>query len=479
MLSVQFSVPAGSSAVEVSVQDARGGPAVSRRDAAGGGAGAQQTLIVPLPLVDAASLAGDLWPVDATVRDDAGKVCEQARITLQLGPAGAPPMLRVAISDTSRSASQAQIPWSAISPLGVEWEEVPAQDLLMGPALEFASCDVLVIPAELLGQFSEARLAALTAAGVRLAFPGNAAPQHLPAWLTLQKIGNAENAAWISPAALRHPAVLEPGLSDLIDWQKPATAQTHDRRITYWLGPAAVLVAVLVFELIRRPCLGAGIWIFALAGLSIGAIMYARSTAGESAHFAQWLGTPAHASDSAMEPAGPALLESLHALSPLYSRQAQIAAEDGQLLYPVAASVRDYWRLRPLTLQPGGGSDPSPKLRGLLAARSVLFYECRSVVPPAVISAASPGTFWVVEGQVSHGQVPPASAPAGATSFSAWIEAQAPPERTVPAAWYALRFDVAHRYLLAPGNGPDEPLRIMDAAAIPPAQVPPPSAPSP
>jgi len=452
MLLVHATAPAPQQ-IDVSVQDVRGGPSVSRRVLPG--ASGSIDALLTLPLLDDATL-GDRWHVRVTLRG-AGSSPIQQEIAIPLPRDHVTRQAFLLVTgEGARTKMQEEGPWSSIvRDAEQEWAELPEREILDAPALVFGGVDGVVIPESLRARLSAARAKVLIAAGARIIFPGS--PPAGLGEIAWEMVRDAPGrTAWISVPVTRRPDMLEPGLADLVDWRKPVVAQAADVRITYWLGPAALVVAVLCYELFRRRGTVLLAWLIALAALSLGAIAYVGATASEVLHVAAW--NQSATADG--KPPATALHESLHIASPLLARRIDAMARDDEILYPVAASTREYWNWRGLTLELPDSEAPM-RLTGMLPARSLLAWETRSFTafthpePANVLSGgyvAPTGNF----------QIPP-DATTG-TIFNAWASAQPPAVRDDWNAWYALRFSAARGYFLFPGS-PDAPIGIVERSA--------------
>ena len=453
MLLVQWN-PQTAGEVTLTLQDARGGPAVSREVTPGTG---PARALLSLPLLDAASLANGRWKITATIASVVAGAAESTVAEIPIdGASSATRTLQFVVPEGQRVPAQEAGPWTVSRFATAQRAEVPEEEILDAPAAQPSPALIaMMIPQALRSRLTEARVKAFLAIGTQIALLGGP-PGDLDR-LGWEKVNDgAGRLAWISLVIGPKPAVIEPGLGDLVDWRKPATAQPHDMRITYWFGPAAVVLVILSYELFRRRSSVLLAWVIALCGLSVVAVRIDdANTANDIVRTATWSQSP---------PDAPvALRESLQTQSPLFAKHVSIAASSSAVLYPIAAAAREYWNWRGLTLHLGDGVSNSPiRLEGTLPARSVPSFETRTA------EAMSPGipAFRVFEGYVSvvHNDHTPAEPGA---PFSTWADTRPIPEQSALKTWYALRFNAAHLYLLTLTDDPDDPLHVVDQGASP------------
>ncbi len=424
------------------------------------------------------------------MRDSAGHLIEGQRIEIPLASEmGMQQPPRVAIPAGSQSAIRAD-PWDAFSPQPPAWVEVPASDILDGPALEFASCDWIAVPESLRGQLTKRQARTLLAAGIRIAIFGDAAPPEMDAVSSWQRANDAAgNGVWISPPPVRRATVLEPGLADLTEWRKPASAGPADERITFWLPPLAIVLVILGYGLFRRRWVVLLAWAVALLGLSVATIAYEKSHATIIQKQADWTESQILAS----APGSPsiALRESLRAESTVFSRREMISppadfAAAPALVFPVAASSREYWNLRSITLNLSAGENEPSHLEAELPARSVFFYEIRAIVPASQI-AQSPAAIDPAATTPRIGPTAPLVEVRRLSGAFSGPDASIAPGRSrghrntfqrlgpIPAAsrtrfaWRLVRrsFAAPHEYLVVPPGGSPGLLQVIDFGSAP------------
>jgi hypothetical protein len=152
----------------------------------------------------------------------------------------------------------------------------------------------------------------------------------------------------------------------------------------------------------------------------------------------------------------------------LFRAPVDIAAEPGRQLFPVAATMDEYWNLRSLRLTLGGGT----RLAGALPARTTLHFETRAAASMGLLPAypktpderarllealqVRPADAWWLIG----GYVKPAVAPdEPGVLLAAWAAgrpwmAGGPADRGMNRiAWYDMRFGPGRRYLLFQRDG--------------------------
>jgi hypothetical protein len=454
VIAIEF--PALTGDADVGVQDARGGPEIIRRVPGNTG-----RTWLPLPLVAPSNLSASpagTWSLVVTLRSS-DRLIEQQRVELALGRGGSE-------AQGLRLAASAPVPGFA----GV-CVVFPDQEILSAPPLVFAGFDLVLLSPDVQSRITRERALQLLAAGVRLAAPvdGASGPpgsargggaEGLGRFLWDQSVLGGGRALWItSGLPVPPPAVIEPGLGRL-----PETAgrQRLPRGIANALlltGPLTMLLLVLKRGLFhrRRAVLAAST--LSVAALTCGMILYLHAHALRQETLAHWR----QAAASPGQPAAGILLEErLERCTAWFRATADVNAEAPGWLFPVAATVDQYWSLRGMQLR----LDDRPRLTGTLPARSTLWWESRTadllgVLPAFPTTAAertrlwealpvSPADAWWLLG----GYVKPAANPdVPGTLFSSWVNsnpwaAGSPAGVSQGLPWYEMRFQPGHRYLL-------------------------------
>ena len=449
MIAVEFPPVGGD--VDVSVQDARGGPEFLRRVAGNAG-----RTWLPLPLVAPSDLAasGDgAWPLVITVRSS-DRVVEQALPRLALGRgtnAGSGPRL----------VSNAPVPgFSGVCII------VSDQEIFAAPPLVFAGCDLIFLGPDLQNRITRERVLELLAVGVRLAVSadGAAGPPGatgLGRFLWEPTDLGGGHTIWTTAAQpVPPPAVIEPGLSRL-----PAGARSRELPpgITTALlltAPLAILLLVLQRGLFHRRRVVLAASAISLAVLTGGMILYLQAHALRQQRLAQWCQAAASQDQSV---GGIILEERLERCTAWFKASADIPAEVPRLLFPVAATVDQYWALRGVQVR----FDGATHLHGTLPARGTLCWECRTASSLGALPAypqtaaersrlwealqVSPAdAWWLIGGYVKAAATPdePGTLFATWAADKPWATGGHPEAASQGMPWYEMRFAPGHRYLL-------------------------------
>jgi hypothetical protein len=524
-----YNTPGGGEAGEdlaITLQDARGGPVFARtlvpsiRNTASM-AGDLIDVLIPFPLLAPSDLPRGQWPIRASV-EAGGKRLEEAELVLSRMEGASDRDFRIVIPARTGAGTAGggdpQPMWSRLTDRPLVALAMGREDILTGSPLLFAGCDALLVTPSLRGELTEARALALFNVGVRLVLAGDLPNTGGLAGLVWDRVSpppgstalseDGTVSTWVCPPEpFRRPAVVEPALARLPAVRVDAPASV--RWILLLLAPAAVLLVVLARGIFRRPLVTLAAAALALAGLTIGAVMglQAGARAGPAAPATEsaWEVTMAPQSGTS---GAYTCAETLGLDRPLFARDLHLFDTESALLLPVAASARDYFRLRDarITLE-------SPSARGLerltrldlrVPARQEIAWLTRrlrlgfdgatgtggergegrtsALIPSLPRTDDERRRFTEMTGVrldsgvwIEGGYVVPA--PGNSDSpprelFTTWARRQGAPIEKRAAqgavAWYELRFDAAHTYFC---RMTDPALRLIDFG--PPAAGPP------
>jgi hypothetical protein len=429
-LAVHVVVPPGGA--RVSVRDARGGVTVSRDVEAGAGG----EVLIALPYVAGSELAEGVWPIE--VRVGGSGPFERVEV-IRAMPAESG-RYRVAVV---RDAAGGEPALRGLSALPVVTASVSAAEVTAGPPLVFAGFDAVAMPDTVAARVEESRLLALIAAGARVVVIGER-PKTLGqfAW---QSVG-AGGKMWVVPA-LAFPAlsVIEPALASSRVLQVEASANGAVRG-TVALVPLGAIVLVLVARgLFRRPwsaLLACAVVLMALTGAWIRLVQKNSPEKQLAVGWSLRAGTPAE------REGGARVLterETVHSEAALFAHSLNVAAEEGTLLLPVAPDARTYfaWQDAQLILNVDGAATPRMAMEARIPARHAWAYLERS----ASLTFAEQSAGWAIE----DGYVNSLESPGEKQLLTAFASAPGEDRRAMRnslLAWYDLRFDAAHRYVL-------------------------------
>jgi hypothetical protein len=456
IIAVDF--PPVSGDVDVSVQDARGGPEIVRH--VPGNAGRTW---LPLPLEAPSDLSGPgggKWPIRVVLRAS-DRVLEESRVELTLLQSGDARENQRLVSTT---------PFPGFDGTCIL---VPDQEILSAPALVFAGCDLVLLQPDLQARITRQRALELLAVGTRLAAPfdGSSDPPGSTGGGTLaqflwERTSFGGKTMWTSAAVpLPRPAVIEPGLGRFTEGTRRQTVPAGITAALLLTGPLAMFLLVLQRGLFHRRRAVLASSALAMAALTAGVIVYLHTRASHQDTLAPW--RQVAASDSV--PVGGLMLEErLERCTALFAARIDIRADAGRQLFPVTATRDAYWSLRSVQLR----LNDAPRLTGLLPARTTLYWESRSaadigLLPPFPNTAADRVRLWaalriqpVAACWLIGGYVKPADAPdepgvlLGAwAADKPWATMGQPGGGPHRMAWYEMRFEPGHRYLLWPGDG--------------------------
>lgn len=498
-------LPAAFRGKTIRLQDARGGLRFARsiEGWAGSAAAPEQTIVMPLPLVAAADLPRDRWPVIVTlVAADGAEIRELVDVPLPpVGPAGT--ARRVLLVSGGGGAGDAGNPIAATSAADPAANLQPAvtaslseADFLQSPALALAAFDVVALDAHAASFLSQEQLAGLLNAGLRVVVQQAEAPAGGLGRFIWDRLPTdpALPPRWVTPREpVRHPRVIEPALMQARSLQVQADAPSGLRRILLSVAPVGILLVVLARLLIRRSTMLLGLVTAALTVWTGVAIACATLQLSPAKSTAAWLTRDA----PPVTPATPfggsavALRESFTASSSLLPRDLDLIARPGEMLWPAAANPHQYFALdsAELLLDYAAGGHrverlamPVPARFGIVIARRSLRPMALLPAPPATTEEARP---WATRAgldltdawQLEAGYITPAVHTEQVPRlFPQWLSDSPENQDLAPAAacWFALRFDGRHRYLIArqPVSGPSAPeLLIIDCGPSPPATI--------
>ena len=355
------------------------------------------------------------------------------------------------------------------------------EEILSGPVLLFASCDAILLSRQLKEKLTQERAVALMNSGVQLVSAERIVEKTSLARLPWKPIAADSFDGWIAPASpLPRPQFLDPHLSDAHVLQVRARATPRTNMMIILVPLASLVVLMLARGLFRRLAvifLGAAV---ALTGLSFVAIATIRA-AGPPATLAVAWSTrlPEDASNS------PGLLtvaRSYTACSPLFSHTVRASADPSAMLFPEAATPRQYFSLDDARLSldviSPNGLDRESTLEIPLPPRGFILYSSSSasLVPAVLPFAMDPAHgVWIEGGQVLAGPPTAPSAVENQVILTQWA-AEHPGLKDSLLAWYNLGMNASHRYFLQL-PGPADPigragLVFIDLGVPPPASRP-------
>jgi len=345
------------------------------------------------------------------------------------------------------------------------------EEILSGPVLLFAGCDVVFLSDRVAGRITAERVAALLNTGVQLMTAKDPAAHggtlsHL-AWRSAGSPGEPAGLWITGPGSYPRPRVLEPGLERVNALWEPAGPSRRCRWTVILLPGGSLVLLFLVRGLFRRRILVLLTTFVAFAGLSVGVIFGLRSSEVARTTRIAWV-----ASDAPPAAGGSTLkiTDSFRATSALLGERARITAEQDQLLFPASVSARQHFAHRNVTLSLDVFSEDGlrriSRLECGLGPRRILLYTVRS----AALRAEDPmarqawAGDWIEGGYVTAvaGQGSPSTA-AAPILVTRWA-AQHPAISDALGAWYELRFVATHRYFMQAPSG-DEPLTFTDFGA--------------
>jgi hypothetical protein len=429
----------------VSVRDVRGGVTVSRRvesDTAEG----DVRVLMPLPLVAESELPEAAWPVEVRVGEHGSfERVEVARATQAQGG-----QFRVAVVGDDASATVAL---AGFSQLPVATATVPASEALSGPPLVFAGFDAVLIPEAVAAEMDEERVLAITTAGVRVIVSGNV--PHVLGRLGWKRVGE-KGSLWIFPeVALPTVPVLEPGLESSRVLQVEASP-SGTVLVTLAMVPLGAVGVVVLARGLFRPPWGVVVGcLLGLMGLTVGAIFLLRSDAPPEQRVVAWR---SFSGDSANK--GKRQLserERVCVETTLFARTFYAAADEGTVLVPVSPNARSYF-----------GTDVSLKLSGengsagmtcstRLPARGGWAYLERS----ASLAFPETGEQWLIDGGYVE-----AAREGGRELLTTFADRAATAAiRNSLLAWYDLRFEASHHYVLRSSLKNSEEMEVSDLGA--------------
>jgi hypothetical protein len=438
LIAVEF--PPTNSDVEITAQDTRGGPQFVRRVPGNSG-----RTWLPLPLEAPAQLTGPVggkWYVKVTLRAK-GRILEETRSEFAL-PIGAHALPHI-ISAVPLSTGEATC------------TQLPPQEIIGGPALLFAAFDIIYLTPELQSQISESRALEMLSVGARLvvANAGTAGP---PASASLSRLLWQRiklpgiGAAWVTAAPpLPRPAVVESGLAAL----PQVVAHPLPAQIIWGVvgvvpgGMVLLVIAVGLFLRRRRAALLAALGLVVV--LSGGVILYLRGQSLQGSTVAEW-------GENGLE-------ERVERVESLFGATLNRWGNADETVLPVAETASGYWKLGTIEVYLGG----EMRLIGSMPARSGVYLETRTarlggVLPAYPRTAEDRARLWQalhLDPKEAHwlieGYVKPTDQPEDPGELlSTWAAANPGPSGSgvreaggMPTmAWYNLRFQAAHRYVV-------------------------------
>jgi hypothetical protein len=450
MIAVDF--PPASGDVDVSVQDARGGPEIVRRVPGNSG-----RAWLPLPVVapsDFAGPGGGTWPVVVTLRAS-NSVIAQTRVPLTLARSGNQ-------DSALRLASTAPVPgFNGVCVI------LSDQDILAAPALVFAGCDLLLLTPDLQTRLTHERALELVSVGMRLAAPFDDAsgpPVSTGGGLTSflwESASLGGRTLWTTAAGpVPRPAVIEPALGHVagsapLQFVPPAVATS-----LLLTAPLAILLLTLMrglFHTRRNVLAGSAAAMFAL---TFGVVLFLHSRSLQQATLAQWRQVAASPHESVQ---GLLLQEQINRCAALFRTTVDVTHEGPGPMFPVAETVDQYWALRGVQLR----LDAASRLGGTLPARRTLFWETRAsrllgripayprTLPDQArlwqaLRLTPAGAQWLIDGYVKPAESPDAPG----VLLASWAAANSSAaggkhhDGKDTMAWYDMRAEPGHRYLL-------------------------------
>jgi hypothetical protein len=448
LLAVEF--PPASGEVEIAVQDARGGPEFVRRVPGNGG-----KTWLPMPLESPAQLGGPgggKWALGVSLRAN-GRTVEQAHVDIPLNAVENPPP-RV-VSSVSKS------------PGNVPGVQLPMAEILTAPALLFAACDIVCFTPDMQSEMSETRALEILSVGARLAVADATAAGPPPSGNFSRLLWRRTELPGIGPCwvtagpPLARPALVESGLAAIREdaFAKPSANVSRALILVTPAAMALLLIAAGLFRSRRAVLLGSFLFMTVLSAVII---LYLRGNSVRQSALAEWR-QAGGGGEVQME-------ERLTAVEATFSAGFERAAEDMETLLPVAGTREEYWSLRSWQVH----LDGRMRLTGRLAPRRAICLETRKlrlggILPAFPQTAADRARLWrtlnldgrevgwLIGGYVKSGEAPDESG----VVLSAWLTANPGFEGSAKRngagsptmAWYHLRFQAAHRYLLFRRDG--------------------------
>jgi hypothetical protein len=451
IIAVEFPLVSGD--VDVSVRDARGGPEVVRRVPGNSG-----RTWLPLPLVAPSEMTGPgggIWPIEVILRTSES-VINQALVPLILGQGSA-----VDVGPRLAAAT----PVAGFDGVCIA---VSDQEILAGPALVFAGCDWVFLSPDLQARITQERALELLALGTRLVAPadgvsgppGSSGGGLAPFLWESTNLRNG-NLLWMTAAgSVPRPPVIEPDLKHIQEAGRRQAVPAGVRTALLLSGPLAAILLVFKWGLFHRRravLVSSAFSMVALTGLLL---VYLHAHGMPQEITAQW--RQAAASDQ--KPVGGLMLEErLAGSTPLFSTTVDIQADAHHVMFPVAATIDQYWALRGVQLRFDGGTH----LCGTLPARGALWRESRTADVLGLLPAyprtaaararlwdalhlAPTDAWWLIGGYVKSAETPDEPG----VLLTAWApgkpgaRGRQPDGGTDRMAWYNLRFASGHRYLL-------------------------------
>jgi hypothetical protein len=422
-LALHVTVPPGGA--RVFVRDARGGLTVSRNVDASGGGG---VVWVPLPMVAQSELPDGVWPIQVQI-GDGDSTWERVMV-------GRPARMqsdrfRVAIAGDA-SMDAAALPGLSALPLATT--AVSGSEVLAGPPLVFAAFDAVAVPAAVANQLDERRVLALVATGTKIVVIGDR-PATLQR-LSWQPLGTGK--AWVFPSmSLAALPVIEPSLASSRALQVEVTAPGAVRATVALVPAAGVAVVLLLGGVLRNRWAMLLVSIMALAGLGGVIIVLLQADGPNTERRVGWSIRTTVRGDMTKRVCTEH--EVLRLNVALFARPLHASVDDSRLLLPIAPDARTYfgWKGARLVLS---GTDGSEELDARIPGRRGWAYLERS----ASLTYPEPGAGVSIEGGYVIGGD-------GRQLLTTFAETDGEARRAMRhslLAWYDLRFDASHRYLL-------------------------------
>ncbi len=458
-LQLTLQTPPTSGPLAVSLQDARGGPAITRTIPAGN----TRRMLFPLPLVNLPDLSPAQWPIRINVQvqgtPDHSSIIPIAR---QVASAtnGA---LRLAVRQDADPDPKLV---AALSPLPVVLVRYTLDEILHESPLAFACCDALWLDDATAAQLSAGRALELIAAGPKLIYHGPSAPGNLLASLFWEP-SSADAQLWQLPAAaLPHLHPVEPLLLKLprLTPQVPSGL----RQAAFAAIPICIALVLLLRVFTARPI----ILLTITAGLFI--VVTTITIAAMSHSNAQQLQQQIMTWSTRPAPGSLAITQTLQQHTTLFPQTAQFKNNPLPLL-PLAASAPEWFHLANSTIQLDNFSTtleiPARRQR-YIYTRSIAATAHMDPPPgPAALGTWGPqavGSMWTRGFLITAGQVTPTSTSSPPhpdtpfQTFTQWLPLQPTEVQPTLRAWYELTFQPDHIYHLTLPESASQKVSIID-----------------